>query len=282
MTVEVARRRTRKTTKSASTTPGSLTPSSVSMPAIAIGEIDQTIFACPECARPLALGAHKCPGCGVHLIHGVQVKRVSLFVGIGVAGGLVVALLVSTVMSALAGVAGGGDPAAIVTPTETASAPPATEAPSQPAATTGTGSTSTVPGIVRSALTQAATVDDRLATSASALRAALAASEFDTIVVSQVLRSMSADAVSGLQLAPYIGGWSGGEAVSREMTNFYTSVQGTAAEGFKASIRNTAAYQATATAMVEVLEDLPALDEHVRDAAATAGVDLPPAGTTTP
>jgi hypothetical protein len=218
----------------------------------------------------------------VHLIHGVQVKRVSLFVGIGVAGGLVVALLISTVMSALAGVAGSGDPAAIVTPTETASAAAATEAPSQPAPTATTGSTSTVPGIVRSALTQAATVDSRLATSASALRTALAASEFDTIVVSQVLRSMSADAVSGLQLAPYIGGWSGGEAVSREMTTFYTSVQGTAAEGFKASIRNTAAYQAAATAMVEVLEDLPALDEHVRDAAAKAGVDLPPAGATTP
>jgi hypothetical protein len=282
MTVEVARRRTRKTTKgaSATTSSGSLSPSSVSMPAMAIGEIDQTIFACPDCARPLALGAHKCPGCGVHLINGVQVRRVSVFVGIGIAGGLAVAFMVSAVGSALAGAAVTPDPAAVVTPTETASSAPATEAPSQPAPTAATGST--VPGIVRSALAQVATVDQRMATSAAALHAALAASEFDTIAVSQILRSMSADAVGALQLAPYVASWSGGVAASAEMTTFYTSVQQTAAEGFKASIRNKAAYQAAATAMVEVLEGLDALDEHVRDAAAKAGVVLPPAGSTTP
>jgi hypothetical protein len=218
----------------------------------------------------------------VHLIHGVQVRRVSVFVGIGVVGGLVVGFAIHSLLMALGGPGVSQDPAAIVSPSQAASeAPPATEAPQVTDAPAPT-SASTVPGIVRSALSQAATVDDRLAASAQDLKAALAAPTFDTIVASGILRSMSADAVSGLQLAPYIGGWSGGTAASEAMTTFYTLVQQTAAEGLSASIRNTAAYQGAATAMIDVLSGLQAVDDEVRAAAIDAGVDLPAPGSATP
>ena len=47
-------------------------PSSRLPASIAIGEIDQTIFDCPSCSRPLALGDRRCPGCRTRLLHGVQ------------------------------------------------------------------------------------------------------------------------------------------------------------------------------------------------------------------
>jgi hypothetical protein len=283
MTVEVARRRTRKTTKPASTsTPGSMSSSSMSMPAMAIGEIDQTIFACPDCARPLALGAHRCPGCGVHLLYGVQMKRASVFIGIGLATGLMVAVFVAVVTSSLTG--GVQDPgAAFVNPTATATSTPAST-PSSPRTTPlpSDGPTSTAPGIARSALTQAVMVDGRLAEAGRGLEAALAARTFDTTIVSGLLRSMSSDAVFGLQLAPHISSWSGGKDVGAALTTFYTNVQVTAGEGLSASIRNAPAYKAAAKEMVTFLKGLPALDEQVRAAATEAGVTLPQAGSPAP
>jgi hypothetical protein len=265
MTVEVARRRTRK-------------PKVASMAeSLAIGEINQTVFACPACARPLALGARHCPGCGTRLILGVQAQRASLFAGVGLVTGIVLSGLLGAATSAI-GSAGRDAEAAAAAALDASNPLPSIEptvAPSaSPAPSIATGSTSTVPPLSRSALGQAAAVHERLAASSSTLAAVLAAERFDTFPVSQVLRATSADAVVGLQLTPVIGAWSGGAALSADLRAFYLAIQETAAEGLSASIRNEAAYRAAAEEMTELLAGLDAIDAELRDVAGRARVTL--------
>ena len=267
MTVEVARRRTRK--PKAGSTPESL----------AIGEIDQTVFACPACARPLALGARRCPGCGVRLILGVQAQRASLFVGVGLVAGIVLSGLIGATASALDNARRDADAAAaaaLAASNALPSIPPSAPPTASPAPSTSTGTSSSVPAITRSALSQAAAVHARLATSSSTLATALAQEEFDTFPVSQILRATSADAVVGLQLTPHIATWSGGTTLSGDLRSFYLAIQETAAGGLSASIRNEAAYSAAAKDMIELLAGLGAVDAQLRDVAGRAGVTLTP------
>jgi len=56
----------------------------------AIGEINQTVFSCPNCQRPLAMGAKHCPGCKTHLVRGVQLSKASVFVTMGLVVGLAI------------------------------------------------------------------------------------------------------------------------------------------------------------------------------------------------
>ena len=269
MTVEVAQRRTRKP---------KAVPASESL---AIGEIDQTVFACPACARPLALGARRCPGCGTHLIFGVQAKRASIFVVAGLAGGVLIAGMLGAAGSAIDQAARDATAAAAAAALPSGFAPvaSATPAPSaNPSPTTaGTGTNSSVPGLTRSALAQAAALNERLASSSTGLAAALAAPNFDTYGVSQILRATSGEAVLGLQLSSYVGSWPRGQALSGEMTQFYSTVQQTAAEGLSASIRNETAYRTAGQQMLELLRRLDLVDGHIRDLAADAGVAIAPA-----
>ena len=57
---------------------------------LAIGEIDQTVFDCPRCTRPLAVGTRRCPGCRTRLMAGVPLARASSFIVAGLAVGLAV------------------------------------------------------------------------------------------------------------------------------------------------------------------------------------------------
>ena len=266
MTVEVAQRRTRKPKVR------------VAPESLAIGEIDQTVFACPACARPLALGARHCPGCGTHLILGVQAKRASMFVVAGLAGGVILAGMLGAAGSAIDKAARDATAAAAAAALPSGFAPvaSATPAPSaNPSPTTGTNSS--VPGLTRSALAQAAAVNERLAASSTALAAALAAPKFDTYGVSQILRATSGEAVLGLQLSSYVGSWPSGQALSGEMTQFYSTVQQTAAEGLSASIRNETAYRTAGQQMLDLLRRLDLVDGHIRGLAADAGVVIAPA-----
>jgi hypothetical protein len=158
---------------------------------------------------------------------------------------------------------------------ESAAAAIARRAAPSPSATTGT--TSTFPGLTRSALVEAAALHTRLATSSATLVAAVGSGPFDTLTVSGILRATSGDAVIGLQLAPVIGAWSGGETLSADLRAFYLAVQATAAEGLSASIRNETAYRAAAEKMIALLGGLEAVDAQLRDVAGGAGVSLAPA-----
>jgi hypothetical protein len=261
MTVEVARRRVRKP-KVAN-----------SAESLAIGEIDQTIFACPACARPLAIGARRCAGCGTRLLLGVQAKRASIFLGAGFGAGLAVAVALAGLTSMLA--------AAFAAPVDGAIASvPVVAAPSVvptagPIASLPNNGTTNVPDVTRSAIRQAVAIDDRLVASSAALSQALTAPRFDIQRVGAILRSTSADAGVGLQLAERIAVWSGGRAVSEELTAFYSAVQATAAEGLAASIHNEDAYRAAGQKLVDLLAGVGAVDDRVRDVANDAGVALP-------
>ena len=52
------------------------------------GEIGQTLFACPACGRPLAIGVRRCPSCSSRLVMGVRAGRVAMFVTIGLIVGV--------------------------------------------------------------------------------------------------------------------------------------------------------------------------------------------------
>lgn len=275
MTVNVARRRPRS--RAAAPEASSL----------AIGEINQTIFACPACARPLALGSHKCPGCGTHLVMGVQLRRASVFTAAGLfagillgAGGLFAAITIDRLghpsdpsgpVAAAAAAnlpVGSGSPEPSATSTSSAR-PAATPSPRASQAA------STVPALSRSALGQAIALNGRIRESGDLLTAALAAKRFDAPAVSQVLRRLSSDAVVGLGLTPHIGAWPGGTTAATGLTTLYTSVKATAAEGLAASVRNEKAYRTAATQMVALLAGLDAVDAVVFEAAADAGVTFP-------
>jgi hypothetical protein len=280
MTVEVARRRTRKTTKAAAP-PAPIGASE----SISIGEIEQTVFPCPNCQRPLAIGARHCPGCRTHLVNRVQLSKASLFVMFGIVVGLAVggalggvgllgnsasrdAEIAAAVSAALA--------AAKAQPAPVASAMPL--ASSRPLATAKPdGGSAGIPSLTRAALVQAAGVHAQMAAAVPVLQSALAARDFDTYTVFQVLRSVSADATTGRQLAAHIGDWSGGVELETSLMAFYKQVSDTSDAGLDASIRNKAAYKAAAAAMVSLLGGIATLDGQVRAVATEAGVTIPAA-----
>jgi hypothetical protein len=118
-------------------------------------------------------------------------------------------------------------------------------------------------------------MNDRLATAEAGLRAALAAPTFDSSEVAQILRSVSADSVFRQQIADRIAAWPGSSAVGGQLATFYGSIHDTAVNGLLASVQNRAAYRAAATAMIKLLNGLPAVDAAVRATAESAGVELP-------
>ena len=279
MAVDVARRRTRRTTKVAPPAPTYAAPESIS-----IGEIEQTVFSCPTCQRPLAMGAKRCPGCRTHLVMGVQLGKASKLVALGLALGLAVGGAAGGVALLSSGATRDSEIAAAVAAALAAAkaqpAPVATSAPvddNRPVATAKPGGGSTgIPALAQSAMIQAATVDANMAAAVPVLQGALKAKKFDTYTVFETLRSLSGDAVIGRQLAGHIGAWSGGAELGSSLTAYYTSVQQTAAEGLDASIRNEAAYKAAAGQMLKLLGGLDELDAQLRTAASGAGLTIPP------
>lgn len=280
MTVEVARRRTRKTTPKAATSEPAIGAPIGASERISIGEIEPTVFSCPNCQRPLAIGARHCPGCRTHLVNGVQLGKASLFVTFGLVVGIAVggaiggmallgtnatrdAEIAAAVSAALA--------AANVRPVPVATAAPL--ATSHPLATARPETS--IPGLARAAIIQSASLNAELAAAVPILQSALAAKDFDAYPVFQALRTVSGNAVTGRQLAAHIGGWSDGSELEANLAAFYTSIQSTASEGLGASIHNEAAYKSAAIAMLQLLGGLGAIDAQLHAAASAAGVTIP-------
>jgi hypothetical protein len=282
MTVDAARRPRRR----APSSKADLEPMIAPPASIVIGEFDQTIFECPSCSRPLALGARRCPGCGTRLIRGVTLGKASGFVAVGLAAGLLagfggaVVLGLSRAVAVPASVAtqpsgapvtganGGGNGSS-----GSGHSPAPTATPATPTSTARAG----IPSVTGSALTQVIGTNARLAADRAALKAALDASTFDPSEVAQILRSISADSIFGQQVAGRLAGWSGSSAVAGELATFYGSIHEAAANGLVSSVRNAAAYRSATTNMVNLLDGLRAIDAAVRAVAASAGLDLPTA-----
>ena len=247
---------------------------------MAIGEIDQTVFDCPNCSRPLAVGARRCPGCRTRLVIGVPLSKASVFAS----GGLAIGLAFGGVGGAVFGLTQ-PKPVVEVPPIVGASAvpgggsDPVSSAHPLPSALPGTGggTTSSMPSISSSALVQAATVNDRLKTASGFLSTALSTSPFDASSVAQTLRSISADTVYARQLADKVAGWSGSAAVGTDLASLYDSIHDTAIEALTVSVTNPSAYRTSAKAMVRALAGLRTVDARIAEVAAANGVVLPQA-----
>jgi hypothetical protein len=268
-------------------TPASaFTPRMVPGDSLTIGEINQTVFDCPVCSRPLALGAGRCPGCSTRLVNGVRLSKASAFVAAGLAIGLLAGagagFLIGSGQAAAAPAAGlmplaspaeSGDPiVASVAPSPSATAVPATPTPSA-----DPGSGSSITPAARAALIQVIGANDQLTVARSELQSALASRIFDASDVARILRSVSADSVQAEQLAIRVAAWSGSAAVGSQLGAFYGTIHDAAAEALVASVQNSAAYRTAATSMVGLLADIPAIDAAVRSVAAEAGVTVPEA-----
>ncbi|HEY8631914.1 MAG TPA: hypothetical protein VIL50_02090 [Candidatus Limnocylindrales bacterium] len=276
MTVNAARRNRRRTPE-----PQTIAPTE----SLAIGEINQTVFDCPACARPLAVGARRCPGCGTRLLLGIQAGKASVLAGLGLVVGIALggafgygvglgragaAAAAAKAGSALSSpapvqVGGGGTTTPSARPTDT----PGTGA-------SGGGPTASGSPISRSALLQALGVNGRLRADGVALRAALRANVFDASTVAQTLRTLSAESVFGQQVVGRMADWPVSFTLVKDLASMYDAVHQTAIEGLVASVRDDAAYRATAVAMLKVLDGLPALDREAQAVAAEIGLEIPP------
>jgi len=283
MTVNAAPRPRRRSVKSAPE-PVALTP----VESYAIGEINQTVFDCPTCSRPLALGTRRCPGCRTRLILGVPMSKASTFataglaVGIvlGAAGGLVFAA--TRIVPAPVGVAAPSAAPVAAATVGTVGLPSAPAAASAPAPSVATGTAGAMPAIARSALVQAISVDEQLRGAADALRTALATSPFDASQVAEILRSISADAVYGADLADRVSAWPDSAGIAGDLSQAYGTIHDAATETLVASVRNTTAYRDGARSMVVLLAGIRAVDARARELAAEQNVVLPEASADQP
>ena len=234
----------------------------------AIGEPNAHVFDCPSCARPLAEGTSRCPGCGVRLIMGVRVKRaggiLALGVVLGVFGGGVATASVITlsIHRPVPAIAEEPPPASV----------PAHAAPSAPAAIVQLAA----PAAAVSALSGTAVVNGRIAVDAATLDATLSRPGAPTIEIARALRSLAADATLGVDLTGRLSPWTEGAAVKSKLDDFYMTMATTAQVAFRASLTDEAAYRKAGAAMMTVLAQLGGVDASSRSLAATVDLELPP------
>jgi hypothetical protein len=272
MTVNAARRARRR---AAASTPEA-TPAPLE--SLAIGEIDQTVFDCPNCSRPLAIGVRRCPGCGTRLAMGVPLSKASVFVVVGLMVGFLAGggagLLVGLDRSTATAKDGALPSAAPVASSfaGSTSVPVASVAPIPSAAPTNA---TALPVSIQAALAQASTMDRRFAAAGTALAGTLAARTFDASAVAQTLRSMSADSLYASQVAQRLSGWPDTEALGGDLGTSYGRIHEVAEGALIASVRNEAAYRAAARTMLDELAALRTADARLVELAAADGVTLP-------
>jgi hypothetical protein len=270
MTVNVARRSRRRTPVSL---PEPIAPTPHE--SLAIGEINQTVFDCPNCARPLAIGVRRCPGCGTHLVLGIPLTKASVFTGLGLVFGVAIGSVLGfglnlnrpSVAAPAAGIA--------ILPSQSTTVVPSIGPPT--AEPSPAGPATDIPPISRSALAQALGVNGRLGAGATALRASLAARVFDASTVAETLRALSADSVFGQQLAGRLMAWPGSATLGGSLGSLYDSVHETATKWTASSVRDVAAYRAAATDMLHVLKGLTAVDAEAQALADEIGLVVTPA-----
>jgi hypothetical protein len=231
---------------------------------IPIGEDDSEIFTCPTCDRPLATGVSRCPGCRTHLVMGIPLRRavarggVGLIVALAIGGGVIGAILLIQNVVAVGAVP---SPAAAshdsgATPVPTVDPP--------------------LPALARSGLRQTSLINQRLATDAGKLAAAMATHEPGAADIAHALRTLAADATFGASVASNIGAWTDGAALSKRLATFYDSVGSIAANGLDVSITNRPAYLAAGRRMLSAVGELRAIDAAAQELAASVHLPLTP------
>ena len=256
MTINVLRRKARGDTLEPSHDP------------LAIGEVERDVFSCPSCARPLAMGTHRCIGCGKLLILGVSARRAGFILINGlVLGVLIGGVITASFITATRGstpVAGAGAvlvPASSPTPTPGPTATPgATEAPAPILVPTG-----------MLALRQATGINARLAAAASRIQAARAVHPVDAPEIARALRAIAGDATYGADYTDSISTWTPAETLGSALATGYAAAIASSKDGLRAPIRDPRAYAAAADRMLVILADIAALDDAAQALIATAG-----------
>jgi hypothetical protein len=236
---------------------------------LAIGETDANVFNCPSCARPLSEGTNRCPGCGVHLIMGVRLKRASAILALGVALGI----LIGGVTTAAAITLSLDDPAKAVTPVASAAPSVAAVASAGPSFV---AVDPVAPASAISALSGTAVVNGRINVDAATLIATLARPDASTIEIARALRSLTADAALGIDQAGRLGTWADAKLVQAGLTDFYQAMTDAAHGGLRASLTDAAAYRKAGADMIVVLATLSDIDSRSRALAGANDLELPP------
>jgi hypothetical protein len=233
---------------------------------LAIGEVDASVFNCPNCARPLANGANFCPGCGTRLIVGVRARLALGFLAVGLVAGV---MLGSGAMVVVGGrqatVAATTDGTAVVPGTNTGTATGPSAVPLLPA---DVG----IPSQAVSSLRQAAIVNARLSGYADELDRALASKATKGIDIARILRGVSADVLFGVAIAPSIAPWPDAAGLSSDLSSFYVAVRDSAQKSLKPSVSDTSAYKAAGKRMAKLLSKLDALDARAAELVTAAGL----------
>jgi hypothetical protein len=234
---------------------------------IAIGETDSHVFNCPSCARPLADGTSKCPGCNTRLIMGVALRRAGMILVLGVVIGV---LIGGTIMSAVLGMSLRERPLAVApeaVPAVTA-APAAvpTYAPRIPLAPSG----------AMAALSAAAVLNDRIASDARLLASLLSTDAPSSVDLARTLRALGADAAVGMDLTARLSPWTEATPVAGQLEAFYRQMSDLTQTGLRAPLSDEAAYHDTATRMLTVIASIGEVDAGARTLAATVELVLPP------
>ena len=238
---------------------------------MAIGEVDARVFNCPSCARPLADGTSRCPGCGVRLIMGVAIRRASVILILGLVFGVLV---------------GGAAMASIITFSVQAPKAAANAAVADPVAPAGAAPTAVphlpgpaaaaAPPVAVSALSGTAVVNGRIAVDTATLAAALGYSGTSTIDIARALRSLAADAALGEDLSARMAPWKDALPVKTRLDGFYGALADTARDAFRSSLSDGAAYRQAGTRMLTALAGLGEVDAASRSLATSVGLELPP------
>jgi hypothetical protein len=243
---------------------------------IAIGETDSHVFNCPSCARPLADGTSKCPGCNTRLIMGVALRRAGMILALGVVIGVLVG---GAIVAAVLGMSLRERPVAVAAadvPVVASAAPAAvpTYAPHIPLAPSG----------AMAALSAAAVVNDRIANDARLLAGLLATDAPSSVDLARTLRALGADAAVGMDLTARLSPWTEATPVASQLDAFYRGMSQLTQTGLRAPLSDEAAYRDTATRMLTVIASIGDVDAAARALAATVELQLPPltAPTATP
>lgn len=240
-----------------------------------IGEVDSAITSCPNCARPLAVGARRCPGCGSRLLLGVQLARATVFVMVGIAGGLLAGGVLASVIYS-SGVVTTPAPVPVASTAPIASGAPLPQPSAKPAPSSAPAQS--IPTASLSALRQMAALNARLLAGAALLQTEVDSNAFDAPSAARILRVLASDLAIGIDTAPRIDRWHEAGDLGARLRALYADASTAARSGLGASLSNEAAYRAASERMIAVLGGITSLADESRVLADRAGISLPTVG----
>ena len=220
---------------------------------------------CPNCGRQLGLFQIECPGCGLHVLAGVPLKRGGLLVIAGCAGGLIIGAVLAVGLALLPG----SSPAAAAGPVASAEATPTIVPSTNPALISGP-----VPPTAAASLRLTATVEDRMSASAATLRRQLKGG-FSGVAAATTIRQIAADAAWGSDLVDRLDGWPAAAPLRAQLGDTYDSLRAAARDALGVSMKDNARYKLSAKKMVKLLGSADELRKAIEALGAANRISIP-------